>query len=530
MSTTFAIITKSGEKPIARRVGGRNGAEMWFTDELAEMLPNETPVIPLDNSAQGIYTIGDIKNHILNQNLNNINETTNMRNKKRIQRFKKNLREAPIDYGDRPERMDPSIQRKIESGEFPGAGSEAFPSVDPSGIPSKFEELVASERFKSVVDKVKTYTGLRNVTPQSFMQLQQMMMAATQRILQLESQHKEELEELAVKIVREEMAIPEDALQFDAKIVGMGQIDMSGMQGQSQEQQMDSEEEAMEEFEDFDLEKQKRRFLNQLIQGASKKGHYMFHLVEDELNNIDPNLINLYGVMMSINDLVYWIMPDQTTMMMAQSGSSMAGKEEVDPDTDPPTVIARGITFPVLVHELVKGVMEVLATQGLPDDPNKAQRVMDSEDTLVAEVWDLRLGPVIWEKFRESYPHELLQDDKREIQNYLFSEFASMDAKDMFRLAKKILSGGEEGKEELERMVNDIIAQLNEESYEDEYYDDEGDTMYDDNGDVLGTLDLPKNDGGKEYNIDDILDKIGRSGMSSLSKGELEFLRNQSKS
>jgi hypothetical protein len=69
MSTTFGIITKSGEeRPIARRVGGANGDEMWFTDELAEMLPDNTPVEPLDNSSQGIYTIGDIKNHILNQN------------------------------------------------------------------------------------------------------------------------------------------------------------------------------------------------------------------------------------------------------------------------------------------------------------------------------------------------------------------------------------------------------------------------------------------------------------------------------
>ncbi len=68
MSTTFGIITKSGERPIARRFGGKNGAEMYFTDELAEMLPNNTPVEPLDNSPQGIYTIGDIKNHILNQN------------------------------------------------------------------------------------------------------------------------------------------------------------------------------------------------------------------------------------------------------------------------------------------------------------------------------------------------------------------------------------------------------------------------------------------------------------------------------
>ena len=470
-----------------------------------------------------------------------------MKNRKTLKEFKRRLFEAPIDYGDRPERMDPSLQRKIETGDFPGADSDAYPSVDPSGIPSNFEELVASDRFKSVVDKVKNYTGLRNVTPQSFMQLQQMLMGATQRILQLESQHKQELEELAVKIVREEMAIPPDALQFDAKIVGMGEIDTSGMQAQSQEQQqqqqqqltpeqqMDAEEEAMEEFEKFDIEKQKRRFLNQLIQGASKKGHYMFHLVEEELNNISPDLINLYGVMMSINDLVYWIMPDQTTMMMAASGQSIAGKEEIDPDTDPPTIKARGITFPVLVHELVKGVMELLATQGLPDDPGMAQRVIDSEDTLVAEVWDLRLGPVIWEKFRESYPQDLLQDDKRVIQNYLFSEFANMEAKEMFALAKKILSGSDEGKEELERMVKEIISDLNREEYEDatgDFGDDDGDTAVAgaDTADVLGTLDVPKPDTGQEYDVDDILDKIGRSGMSSLTKDELEFLRNQSKS
>ena len=68
MSTTFGIILESGiEKPIARRVGGPNGAEMWFTDEMAELLPDDTLVEPLDNSPQGIYTIGDIKNHIKTQ-------------------------------------------------------------------------------------------------------------------------------------------------------------------------------------------------------------------------------------------------------------------------------------------------------------------------------------------------------------------------------------------------------------------------------------------------------------------------------
>tara|TARA_Y100000389_G_scaffold171998_1_gene180124 strand:+ start:7813 stop:8091 length:279 start_codon:yes stop_codon:yes gene_type:complete len=88
MSTTFGIfiageiIRDSNAEPtfddipfmdkveIARRVGGPNGAEMHFTNELAHLLPADTKVVALDNSAQGIFTIGDIIEHIKNQKLN----------------------------------------------------------------------------------------------------------------------------------------------------------------------------------------------------------------------------------------------------------------------------------------------------------------------------------------------------------------------------------------------------------------------------------------------------------------------------
>jgi len=457
-------------------------------------------------------------------------------NKEQLVEIKNRLHEAPpIDYGDAPERMDPTLQSKLETGDFPGAGSEAFPEVPEEGITNTFEELIASKRFQDVVRTVKHYTGVQNVTPDSFGQLQQMLMQSVQRIFQIEGQNKEKLEELAVNIVREQLAIPEDALQFDAKIVGMQEMDTSGMnpggeQQQQQQQQQNAEEEAVEEFEDFDIEKQKRRFLNQLIQGASKKGHYMFHLVEEDLNTIDRDLINLYGVMMSVNDLVYWIMPDQTTMMMAQSGESMAGKEEVDPETDPPTVIARGITFPVLVHELIKGVMEVLATQGLPDDPRQAQMVMDSEDTLVAEVWDLRLGPVIWEKFREAYPYELMDDDKLEIQNYLFSEFSRMDAKDLFRLSKNILAGNEEGKEGLRNIVKGIMEEMKKQNYEDfepTDYDESEVGIIEPESDIEPEITSPSAE--VELDMDEILDKIFAQGMDSLTRQEKDFLQTQSR-
>lgn len=441
----------------------------------------------------------------------------------------RNIFEAPIDYGDSPERIDPSLQQRIEKGEFPGKDLPAYPAVDPSGVEDKFEELVASKRFRQVVDQVKRYTGLREVTPRTYGQLQSLLMQSFQKVNQIEKQNKEELEQLAVDIVKEEMALPDNAFQFDAKLVNMGQVDTSKMKGgldKPTQQNFDAEEEAMEEFENFDLERQKRRFLNQLIQGASKKGHYMFHLVEDELNQINPDLLNLYGVMMSINDLIYWIIPDQTTTMMAASGQNVGGSEEIDVETDPPTIKARGISFPVLVHELIKGVMEVLGTQGLPDDEKQARKVMDSEDTLVAEVWDLRLGPIIWEKFRSMYPLDLMQDDKSEIQNYLFAEFASMPAEDMFKLAKEILSGTQKGKDQLTGIVEDIIQRLQTEDYEDEvenYTDDYDDEDY---GDVLGSLDIVRDD--EEMDMDIILDKISKSGLSSLSDEELDFLRSQS--
>lgn len=69
MSTTFAVVLKNGEQhDVARRVGrGILGAELWFTNEIAELIPDSTPVIPTDNTAQGIFTIGDIRKHIQKQ-------------------------------------------------------------------------------------------------------------------------------------------------------------------------------------------------------------------------------------------------------------------------------------------------------------------------------------------------------------------------------------------------------------------------------------------------------------------------------
>jgi hypothetical protein len=68
MSTTFGILKRGhvrkkdiDEDDYIEVAFRTNGNGIRFTHELAEFLPDDTPVTPLDNSAQGIYTIGDIK-------------------------------------------------------------------------------------------------------------------------------------------------------------------------------------------------------------------------------------------------------------------------------------------------------------------------------------------------------------------------------------------------------------------------------------------------------------------------------------
>lgn len=414
--------------------------------------------------------------------------------------MKRKINEAPISY-DSPERMDPSLQSKIEKGETPFSENPGLPKSEPNS----FEEIIASKRFKDVVEKVKRYTGLTSVTGQNaFMQLQMMLMNAVREVKSIENTHTEQLENLAIELVKKELAIPENAFQYDVQLSSsMGQVDTSKMRKSSEEPTAEeiekefnvTEDEAEEDilnfidaFEKFDLEKAKRRFINSLIQGASKKGHYMFELISDELESIDGRLLNLYGVLMSINDLLYWVMPDETMQMMSGSGQSAEGSTEVDPETEPPTIKAKGLFFPILVHEIIKGVYEVLGSQGLPDDPKKAEMVMASQDTLPYEIWDLRLGPVIWEKFVESYPDELFEDDMREIQNYLFSRFSMLTTEEFFEVTKMILSGSKQGKQIVKKMVDEIVEELRNEEYKSviDLMSDEDDD--DDLTDFLGSL------------------------------------------
>ena len=369
------------------------------------------------------------------------------------------LNEAPIDY-EGPERMEPGIERKITGKETPYHNFPAIPKMD-----RDFIELISSKRFKDSVDKVRRYMGNTQVIQggDPLMQLMMTVMQSMQQIIGIQMRHKEDLEQLAIKLVKEEMGIPEGAMQFKAELVMQPMGKAEGMQSEPELPSEEEVEEFMGDMETFNLERSKRRFINSLIQGAAFKGGHMYVLVSNELNDMDPRLLNLYGVSQALMEHAYWIFPDME--QMAGGGGGQMGQSEVDEETDPPTVKAKAVTFPLLVHELVKGVYEIFGTHGLPDDPRQQEMVLNAEDTLPAEIWDSRLGPIFWEKFMATYPMELFDEDKKHIQHYLFMRFSALDAKEFFRVANLILAGDPKGNKFIQDMVGDIVRELKKEEY-----------------------------------------------------------------
>ena len=120
------------------------------------------------------------------------------------------IMEAPIDY-EGPERMAGDVERKITGRETPYHGFSAIPNMD-----RDFIELISSKRFKDSVDKVRTAMGDTRTIQGSnaLMQLMGTVGQAMQKLVMIQNQNKKQLEDLAIELVKNELGIPDDAMQF----------------------------------------------------------------------------------------------------------------------------------------------------------------------------------------------------------------------------------------------------------------------------------------------------------------------------
>jgi hypothetical protein len=428
----------------------------------------------------------------------------------------KKLKEQ-LDYGNRPERMDPSLERKLASPDSLYAQNPALKK----GV-ADVQRLV-SQRFGKVADKLKEVTGIQNINSKQIQQMIYMeQMAKLQNIMRIEAAHKDELIQLAIDASLEEGEVPEGWYQIEGHLGEQPSTD--DFRYQPEEPEDDEEEDDEEKLEipsfnvedltdeeELELEKHKRNIINAIIQGAAKRGHYIFQKpdVKARLDAIDPSLYRDYLGIMAINDFMYFTM-EQMIEMMSQTGQGVAGKVSLDdaddegeegeegsgeeqPDTK---IVAEGLIFPILCHEIIKGLEEAKGRHGHSKNPDIREKVRGAVDVLSNEPMQLRIGPEIVEKLRHAMPNEIFEESNKGLINWFHILLYQIPAQEFLEIIGNTISEDESKVKKATARFREIMKEAMEmkEEFED-YKEEEGiDSEDEDDGldDFFGSLGISR--------------------------------------
>ena len=439
--------------------------------------------------------------------------------------IRKIVTEAPVDYGDYPERMHPRTQSNIEDPEKNLYGkNKAF-----RGGTSDVEKMT-SKRFKDIVDYVKRYYGIVdaegrpnkgiNITdPRVKYGIQVEQMRAVQDAMRIEGSKKDALKDLALEIAaKEEGWLPYSKTLEDAIDEGMIEKEDSNGVGTKykfefinvekflnekrinpNQFQMEKDEEPEFEIpsnfsfdvdeltpqEEFQLEVEKRNVINAIIQGKGKKGQFAFQAFKDRLDEIDERLYPLYNKIMSANDLMYFTEEDLIDSMGGNAAGS-SGVDEDGEDEDKDLVIANGVIFPILLHELVKGFAAIpTREQWRGMDPERAQDVMGQTDVFSNEKMQFRVGGELITKLRFLLPDDLTVNvENRDLLPFFERLLYAVPAEEFLKeIMANVVSENPSDNDKAKRKFNELLVRAKEDykkykgDGDDEDYEDEDDDI-----------------------------------------------------
>lgn len=403
-----------------------------------------------------------------------------------------------IDYGNTPERMDPNLERKLASPDSLYATNPAMKK----GV-EDVQRLV-SKRFQKVADKLRQVTGIQDLSSKQVQgMVYQEMMRKLPNIMRIEAAHRDELIELAKEASLDDAEVPEGRYQIEASL-GMPDTGNFRMEPEDDEDEEEEDEEKLQ-FPSFDLdeltdeeilelEKHKRNIINALIQGAAKKGHYLFQKpdVKSRLDAIDPSLYGDYLGIMAINDFMYFSM-EQMIEQMSQTGQGVAGKVELgdaddeegeegeeQPDTK---IIATGLIFPILCHEIIKGLEEAKGRAGLPSDSGMREKVLGQTDVLSNEPMQLRIGPEIVEKIRFALPDDVFDPQYKGLINFFHVLLYQIEAKEFLEIIGNAISEDSSKLGKAKKRFEEIVEEAKQMQEEFEDYKEDEDIDPDSNDD-----------------------------------------------
>ena len=319
-----------------------------------------------------------------------------------------------------------------------------------------------------------------------------------------------ELEELAEKAIRITYSGILDNVDLDIKLVKTGGEIAEFMEEECEE--CDEEKPPVQKppvpSKDSELKKEvdKRKLANNIIQGEAKNTKHILHadMIKKGLKKIygeqkSKEIFEVWDQMTKIADKLDWIIPiEQKAQMMEMAPEGMAGacsvewpeaKEEKNEKTAEeilkdiedgagleekseeieelfsngnPIIKARGIDFPMLLHETVKGIYELIAAAGFPKDEKLAKNVLLNTSSFSDEAEDFKYGPYLAAQLRDFVNKNPDVGKYPNIREFVFGKLIELPADEFLITMKGIYMETPESRKKVDDLIAGIIDDLDE--------------------------------------------------------------------
>lgn len=319
------------------------------------------------------------------------------------------------------------------------------------------------------------------------------------KIQKVEEPYRDLLEEIAKEMVTEAYPVIKNHNIKIIATLGQGTLPTEAKQKPQEPKQkpqkpkqkpQEPQEEPQEPQEEpkqpqgFKSAEMKRRIINGITHGAAIRGTFGLLLFREYIDELNPELVDEYTDLMKstfgtyddeeglayLMNIAAQMNPD--AMKTGESEADIESTVSPDGEIEQRLVIrAAGTIFPVLVHEIVKGLYEILSLSGFSGEEEADEETVSKVDILRNEPLDLRYGKFIYDSVSDLYAKSGIRDTRvREyffkalyemeddldfldfIENAVTGELTASQKKWAIRTMKEIESDLEEGNTELEDM------------------------------------------------------------------------------
>lgn len=397
------------------------------------------------------------------------------------------------------------------------------------------EDLSDSGIPKEFMDKAKE--GKPTPSQQEFMRAGMESFQIINDVKRKESRYSnEQLEQIALSTVKKlfanNKAINIDDVNFDLEIKPlpppphMDRPETSMKRGVKKGMNdEDFKEEREKETDENKSEIDKRRIINALTQGFAQASQE--DIIMSDENELPSELFQDYFRLMKVTHNTHWTIPEELESDTDTKFKMYIplGRNEViyNEESGTYTIKAEASILIVLIHEMIKGMYELLAMFGqVGKTAEELEKVYKLTDTLAMEDEGLKFGPEMIRELRTFYNNledKLIKNgkilQKNDILALLLAKLYMLPAREFVSICEQLFSQDETKK------PYDFFAKMYLESIGNETKDIQPEIKKE------SPRAKPVSNKAKILNIDDILDKISATGYDSLSQEEKEFLDKQ---